>query len=110
MSQQKIMRITIGAFAALLAIATAGQTAVAQKADVSLVANPQTQTAIADEHIKQILLLMSTNQNGRISEREFMKFMRSEFRKLDTSLSGQVNTQEPAHSKPQVIPSLLYGK
>jgi len=116
MSHQNIMRFTICACAALLAVAAVSQTAVAQRMDIPTVANPQTQTAMADEQTKQILLLMKNDQNGRISERDFMKFMRSEFRKLNTSQPVQadtldtVDTNEPAHFKPQVTPSALYGK
>jgi len=110
MSQQKMMRFTIHACAALLAVAAVCQTAVAQQADVPPVANPQTQTAIADEQIERILLLMRTDQNGKISEHDFMKFMKSEFRKLTTSQPGPVVTQQVAHSRPQVTPSLVYGK
>jgi hypothetical protein len=31
-----------------------------------------------------LLLLMDTNQNGRISKQEFMTFMEAEFDRLDT--------------------------
>ena len=50
--------------------------------------------AIATENAKQIMLLMDTDKNGRISKAEWMKFMSEEFDRLDTDKSGSLDLKE----------------
>jgi Ca2+-binding EF-hand superfamily protein len=50
--------------------------------------------AIATENAKQIMLLMDTNKNGRISKAEWMKFMSDEFDRLDADKSGSLDLKE----------------
>ena len=48
--------------------------------------------------LKQLLLLMDTDQNGKISRQEWMKFMETEFDKLDKDKTGQLDRKEPLQS------------
>jgi Ca2+-binding EF-hand superfamily protein len=50
--------------------------------------------ALADENAKEILLLMDTDKNGKISRDEWMKFMAAEFDRLDTDKSGELDPKE----------------
>jgi hypothetical protein len=55
--------------------------------------------ALAEDEVKQLLLLMDTNQNGKISKEEFLKFMEAEFDRLDTDRSGQLDPKELTQSQ-----------
>ena len=50
--------------------------------------------ALAQANAKQLLALMDTNKNGRISKQEWMNFMSKEFDRLDTDHSGELDPHE----------------
>jgi hypothetical protein len=50
--------------------------------------------AIGAENAKQLLLLMDTDKNGKISKQEWMRFMSAEFDRLDTDHSGELDPHE----------------
>jgi Ca2+-binding EF-hand superfamily protein len=54
---------------------------------------------IAEQNVKQLLLLMDTNKNGRISKKEWMDFMSAEFDRLDTDKSGELDPKELMKSR-----------
>jgi hypothetical protein len=66
-------------------------------------AKKQNTVALADDEVKQMLVLMDTDKNGRISKAEFMKFMEAEFDRLDKDKSGELDAKELTQS--QVRPS-----
>jgi hypothetical protein len=74
-------------------------TAVAQKAPV-----PKTpdKLALGESEVKQLVLLMDTDKNGKISKKEFMAFMEAEFDRLDKDKSGELDVKELAQSKLRV--------
>jgi Ca2+-binding EF-hand superfamily protein len=78
------------------AAGVAAGTAIAQKPASS---NPQDKLAIADGNVKQLLLLMDADHNGKISKHEWMSFMEAEFNKLDKDGSGELDTKELLQSK-----------
>jgi 5S rRNA maturation endonuclease (ribonuclease M5) len=43
---------------------------------------------------KQLLLLMDTDNNGKVSKQEFMSFMEAEFDKLDVNHDGELDVKE----------------
>jgi Ca2+-binding EF-hand superfamily protein len=63
--------------------------------------NPN-RAAIAEQNVKQLLLLMDTDKNGRISKEEWMDFMSKEFDRLDTDKSGELDPKELLQSPFQV--------
>ena len=79
-----------------LALASA---AVAQKASVP---KQQDKTALVSPHVKELMLLMDTNKNGKISKQEWMKFMETEFDRLDKDKSGELSSQELLQSRVSV--------
>jgi hypothetical protein len=102
----KQRKIVLGACitAALLTFGTMEGTA--QKLTVP---KPQSTVALRVAEIKQLLFLMDTDKNGRISKKEFLSFMEAEFDRLDTSKTGQLNVSElklsqvrPSRSAPPV--------
>jgi Ca2+-binding EF-hand superfamily protein len=67
-------------------------------------ATPKTtdKAALAESEVKQLLLLIDTDKNGKISKQEFMNFMQAEFDRLDTDKSGELDTKELAQSQLRV--------
>jgi len=55
--------------------------------------------AEAAEAAKQLLLAMDTNQSGKVSKQEWMKFMEAEFERLDTDHKGQLDVKELTQSR-----------
>jgi len=55
--------------------------------------------AIAEANVKQLLLLMDADKNGRISKKEWMNFMSAEFDRLDTDHSGELDPKELMQSR-----------
>ena len=53
---------------------------------------------LAADEVKQLVVLMDADKNGRISKAEFMKFMEAEFDRLDKDKSGELDTKELAKS------------
>jgi Ca2+-binding EF-hand superfamily protein len=66
-------------------------TAVAQK-----LAAPRQQDkfVLANDDVRELLLLMDTDKSGRISKREWMNFMEAEFNRLDKDGNGELDPKE----------------
>ena len=54
----------------------------------------QDRLAMGEEAIKQLLPLMDTDKNGMVSKQEFMRFMQTEFERLDKNRAGELNVKE----------------
>jgi hypothetical protein len=55
--------------------------------------------ALGEPEVKALLLLMDTDQNGKVSRKEFMDFMQKEFDRLDKDKSGELDPRELAQSR-----------
>src|SRR5260370_14694145 len=88
--------LTILVIGVLIATWALAGTAVAQRQSVP---KPQDKLAIGEDEVKQLLLLMDTDKNGRVSRQEFMKFMEAEFDRLDKDKSGDLDVKEIAQSQ-----------
>jgi EF hand len=49
----------------------------------------ETKLIAATDAAKQLLLAMDTDQSGKVSKQEWMRFMEEEFDRLDTDRKGQ---------------------
>jgi|SRR5271167_4270543 len=78
-------------FTILVVAVTFLGTAVAQKASVP---KSQDRLTLGEEQVRQLLLLMSTDKNGRVSKQEYMKFMEAEFQRLDKSKQGELDVKQ----------------
>jgi hypothetical protein len=87
--------LVIYAVATLYIAGIVAGTAIAQKATPKA---PDKVSLGADE-VKQLLLLMDTDKNGKVSKQEFMNFMSAEFDRLDTDKSGELDVKELAQSQ-----------
>lgn len=60
---------------------------------------PQDKKALGEGEVKQLLLLMDTDKNGKISKKEYMDFMSAEFDRLDKDKSGELDPKELSESQ-----------
>jgi hypothetical protein len=61
-------------------------------------AKKQNSVTLGEDEVKQLLALMDTDKNGKISKAEFMKFMEAEFDRLDKDKSGELDAKELTQS------------
>lgn len=91
--------LLVGFIAVLLAIWTMRETAIAQK---TAVPKQQDNVALGEDEVKQLLILMDTDGDGKVSRQEFMQFMDAEFKRLDKDGTGNLNVNELAQSRLRV--------
>jgi hypothetical protein len=60
---------------------------------------PRDKFALANQNVRELLLLLDTDKSGRISKREWMSFMEAEFNKLDKDGNGELDPKELLQSK-----------
>jgi Ca2+-binding EF-hand superfamily protein len=94
MTRRRLLAATL-VFSWMCAGGLLQKTAFAQKASVPK--QPNT-VAITREKVKELLVLMDTDKNGKISKQEWMKFMEAEFDRLDTMKKGEIDQKELLHS------------
>lgn len=100
--------IMMASFASLFGFALLAGNACAQgKQNTPKPANKQ---QLAASQVKQLLLLMDTDKNGKISKQEWMSFMEAEFDRLDTDKSGELDPKELTHSRVQASTFTSAGK
>jgi Ca2+-binding EF-hand superfamily protein len=56
---------------------------------------------LGEDEVKQLLQLLDTDKNGRVSKQEFMRFMSAEFDRLDKDRSGELDVKELTQSQVQ---------
>jgi hypothetical protein len=81
--------------------------AVAQRAATP---KDQDKLALGEPEVRQLLLLMDTDKNGKISKHEWMQFMEAEFDRLDKDKQGQLDAKELTQSKVRVSHPVNVGK
>ena len=91
MSKRENLLFVIVVLMFALVAAAAGQKASTPKA--------QDKEALGESEVKQLLLLMDTNKNGKISKKEYMSFMEAEFDRLDKDKSGELDPTELTQSQ-----------
>jgi CRISPR/Cas system-associated endonuclease Cas3-HD len=99
--------LVVVALAVLVAAWAILGTAVAQKA---VTPKPKDKLALGEEEVKQLLLLMNTDKNGKISKQEWMKFMEAEFDRLDKGKNGLLDVKELTQSQLRVSHPVSLGK
>jgi hypothetical protein len=73
-------------------------------------AMPVDKPAIGMGEVRQLLLLMDTDNDGKVSKQEFMKFMNAEFERLDTDKNGDLDVKELTKSKVRASHFASVGK
>ena len=74
----------------LIALLGASGAAVAQK---GISAEPD-KFALANQDVKELLLLLDADKSGKVSKQEWMSFMEAEFNRLDKDGSGELDIHE----------------
>jgi len=93
MFKRKNAVLVIVVIAVLVAAGAALGTAVAQAAD-----KPKDNVTLGEADVKQLLLLMDADKNGKISKQEYMRFMEAEFDRLDKDKNGELDVKELTQS------------
>jgi hypothetical protein len=99
MLKRNIARVIVAA-GLLTASGAAVGTAFAQAADKA-----KDKVALGEPDVKQLLLLMDADKNGKISKDEYMKFMEAEFNRLDIDKNGELDVKELTQSTFRVVHS-----
>ncbi|HTB56855.1 MAG TPA: hypothetical protein VLC06_03230 [Polyangia bacterium] len=73
-------------------------------------AAPKDKMALGEADVKRLILLMDNDKNGKISEAEFMSFMKAEFQRLDVDGSGELDVKELKKSQLRPGTFLSVGK
>jgi Ca2+-binding EF-hand superfamily protein len=58
--------------------------------------------ALGEVEVRQLLLLIDADENGKIPKQEWMKFTEAEFDRLDKDKKGQFDVKELTQSKLRV--------
>jgi tRNA A37 methylthiotransferase MiaB len=98
MNRRIMMNRRKSLWSAAAAVVLTGGIAAAQKED-KIVNRKERSIALGEEDVKQLLLLMDTDKNGKISRQEYMNFMAAEFDRLDKDKSGELDVKELAQSQ-----------
>lgn len=88
-------------FALMIAFLSPAYGTSAQKATTPKPNKPN----LTSEKVKELLLLMDTDKNGKISKGEWMKYMSAEFDRLDKDKSGELDPKELMESRVSVRPA-----
>jgi hypothetical protein len=91
-------------------IVTLGVIGAALPQTKATVPKPQDNLALAEEHARELLLLIDTDKSGKISKIEWMKFMEAEFDRLDKAKNGELDVKELTQSKLRVSHFTSVGK
>jgi len=106
LSKRTLVRVFLAVVWLAAATSILGRVGV-QKASTPKVSNKE---SLGESDVKQLLLLMDADKNGKISKQEWMRFMEAEFDRLDTDKSGELDVKELAHSQLRVSHPAAVGK
>jgi len=77
-------------------------TVAAQDPGQKVVSPNDKKVAAGEREAKKLLLLMDTDQSGKVSKQEFLNFMEAEFERLDINKDGELDVKELTDSRVQV--------
>lgn len=78
--------------------------------DTASVPKPQNRLALGEDDVRQLMLLLGPNKDGKVTKQAWMKFMSAEFDRLDKDKSGSLDATELAQSQLRVTPFSKVGK
>jgi EF hand len=91
MSSRTSIMFVVVVVAVLVATGAMLGPAVAQKASAP---KPYDNLALGEGEVKKLVLLMDTDNEGKVSKQEFMSFMEAEFNRLDKNKDGKLDVKE----------------
>ena len=66
---------------------------------------PPDPVALGEQTAAQLVLLMDTDKNGKISKDEYMRFMAAEYNRLDKDRSGEIDVRNCARATRKASPA-----
>jgi hypothetical protein len=94
MRKMKNVVVVAAILACVIAVAGLVGASGAQAADKT-----KDKVALGEAEVKQLLLLMDADKNGKISKEEYMRYMEAEFERLDLDKSGELDVKELTQSQ-----------
>jgi CRISPR/Cas system-associated endonuclease Cas3-HD len=91
---RRTLLTTVLLLSTITAVGAFVASAFAQKPTAAPVSQPQDKLAAANEHVKDLILLMDADQNGKVSRQEWMSFMEAEFNRLDKNGRGELDVKD----------------
>jgi Ca2+-binding EF-hand superfamily protein len=98
-----LIKKSITGTAAVLALLAIGALGIGKAFAGESVAKPM----LSDHDVAELIQMMDTDKNGKVSKQEFMDFMSKEFDRLDKDKSGDLDPKELGNS--YLRPSLRFG-
>jgi Ca2+-binding EF-hand superfamily protein len=94
----RTLKITLCIAAAVVffAIGSFVSSAIAQ--EKQNVPKAQDKIGLSVGEVRQLVIMMDTDKNGKVSKKEFMDFMSAEFDRLDSDKSGELDVKELSKS------------
>lgn len=108
MLKTKHIMLNVLLAAGMLTLAADAKRSVAQ--DTASVPKPQNNLALGEDDVRQLILLIGPNKEGKITKKAWMKFMSAEFDRLDKDKSGTLDADELAQSQLRASPFSSAGK
>jgi hypothetical protein len=91
MSSRPSIMFVVVVIAVLIASGVMLGTVVAQQASAP---RPQDNLALGESGVKKLVLLMDTDNDGKVTKQVFMSFMEAEFNRLDRKKEGKLDVKE----------------
>lgn len=110
MPEKRKIVLAILVISALLAVGGLVGTVAAQKSTAPPPSESKGAVVAGVPAAKQLLLLMDTNKDGKVSKEEWMKFMSDEFDRLDANHDGFVDVKDMTQSQIKPVPFYRAGK
>ena len=107
--RRKVVLIALVISALFMVGGLAGAVA-SQKSTVPTPSEHRSAVVAGEAAARQLLLLMDTDKNGKVSRQEWMSFMEAEFDRLDTSKDGALDVKELEKSQVRPVPFYKAGK
>jgi len=73
-------------------------------------AQPRPPQVLAEQDVKDLILLLDEDKNGQVSKKEFLRFMEAEFDRLDKDKSGELDVRELKESRIKAVSFSSAGK
>lgn len=110
MTEKRKYVLILAVMVALLAIGGMVGAVAAQKSTTEAPSQHKGAIVAGQTAAKQLLLLMDTNKDGKVSKEEWMKFMSDEFDRLDTNHDGFVDVKDMEQAQIKPVPFYRAGK
>jgi hypothetical protein len=107
--RRKLVLVTLG-ISVLFMVGGLAESIAGQKSTAPTPSEHRGAVVAGEAAAKQLLLLMDTDKNGKVSKQEWMSFMEAEFDRLDTNKDGVLDVKELEKTQLRPVPFYKAGK